>query len=220
MEYILSPSILAADFGRLGEEVKKTEDQGAAYLHCDIMDGVFVPNISYGPVVVKALRRCTSQLLDVHLMITEPLRYVEAFAQAGADILTVHVEACQDVAETLRAIRGQGMRRGITLRPGTPLEAIYPYLDQVEMVLVMAVEPGFGGQSFLPGTLERIRTLRKKLERTGRKVDLQVDGGIYLSNAREVLGAGANILVSGSGIFRGDAAENTARFMEILREYA
>lgn len=219
MKNILSPSLLAADFKKLEQEIKKTEENGAEYLHFDVMDGIFVPSISFGMPVLKSIRSCTEQLMDVHLMITEPIRYLKEFKEAGADLVTVHLEACEDVEKTLDAIHECGMKAGLSIKPGTPAEALEPYLEKLELVLIMSVEPGFGGQKFIPESLDKISAVRKILDAAGSNADLEVDGGIYQNNVEEVLEAGANVIVSGSGVFRGDAAQNTREFMEILQRY-
>ena len=219
MKNILSPSLLAADFKKLEQEIKKTEENGAEYLHFDVMDGIFVPSISFGMPVLKSIRSCTEQLMDVHLMITEPIRYLKEFKEAGADLVTVHLEACEDVEKTLDAIHECGMKAGLSIKPGTPAEALEPYLEKLELVLIMSVEPGFGGQKFIPESLDKISAVRKILDAAGSNADLEVDGGIYQNNVGEVLEAGANVIVSGSGVFRGDAAQNTREFMEILQHY-
>ena len=209
MKNILSPSLLAADFKKLEQEIKKTEENGAEYLQFDVMDGIFVPSISFGMPVLKSIRSCTEQLMDVHLMITEPIRYLKEFKEAGADLVTVHLEACEDVEKTLDAIHECGMKAGLSIKPGTPAEALEPYLEKLELVLIMSVEPGFGGQKFIPESLDKISAVRKILDAAGSNADLEVDGGIYQNNVGEVLEAGANVIVSGSGVFRGDAAQNT-----------
>ncbi len=219
MKYILSPSILAADFTRLGEEMKATEKYGAKYLHFDVMDGMFVPSISFGMPVLASIQGTTDQVMDVHLMIEEPIRYIEDFKKAGADFITVHLEACKDVKETLKSIHSVGLKAGLSICPETPAEALEPYMKDVDMILVMSVHPGFGGQKFIPETLDKIRAIRKMAESQEIEMDIQVDGGIYLTNVKEVLDAGANIIVAGSAVFKGDPADNTAKFMEILRSY-
>ena len=219
MEYILAPSILAADFKTLGEEMKKTEENGAKYIHFDVMDGLFVPSISFGMPVLASIQNATSQVMDAHLMIQEPIRYIEAFQKAGADMITVHLEACEDEKSTLAKIRDCGMKVGLSICPETPAEAVKPYLENVDMILVMSVHPGFGGQKFIPESLDKIRMVREMIREKDLSVDIQVDGGIYLSNVREVLDAGANVIVAGSAVFKGDAAQNTKEFMEILKSY-
>nr|WP_288555661.1 ribulose-phosphate 3-epimerase [uncultured Mediterraneibacter sp.] len=219
MKNILAPSILAADFKELGQAIKTIEENGAEYLHYDVMDGIFVPSISFGMPVLASICSCTKQVMDVHLMITEPIRYIKEFKEAGADLITIHLEACEDVAATIKAIREAGLKVGLSIKPATEAEAIRPYLDQIDMILVMSVEPGFGGQKFIPESLEKIRALRAMVEEAGVNVDIEVDGGIYQANVKEVLDAGANIIVSGSGVFKGDIAKNTREFMEILNSH-
>ena len=219
MNYVLAPSILAADFKVLGQEMKNTEENGAEYIHFDVMDGMFVPSISFGMPVMASIHDATEQFMDAHLMIQEPIRYVEAFQKAGADLLTVHLEACEDVKATLDKIHEYGMKAGISINPETDVKELMPYLEDADMILVMSVHPGFGGQKFIPETLEKIRAVRNMLNKKNLDTDIQVDGGIYVENVREVLDAGANIIVAGSAVFRGDAGENTAKFMEILKSY-
>ena len=219
IENILAPSMLSADFKILGEQLRQTEEAGAQYIHFDVMDGIFVPSISFGMPVLSSVKGATEQVLDVHLMVTEPGRYVKEFAACGADIITVHLEACEDPRAALDAIHACGARAGISIKPATPVEELIPYLDQADMFLIMSVEPGFGGQAFIPESLERIRQLRGMLEERGLEKDLEVDGGIYHSNAAEVLDAGANVIVSGSGVYKGEIRKNVAEFMEILRNH-
>ena len=219
MNYVLSPSILAADFKVLGQEMKKTEENGAAYIHFDVMDGMFVPSISFGMPVLASIHDATEQFMDAHLMVQEPIRYVEAFQKAGADYVTVHLEACEDVKTTLDKIHACGMKAGLAVNPETDVKELVPYLEDVEMILIMSVHPGFGGQKFIPESLEKIREVRAMLNEKNLETDIQVDGGIYVENVREVLDAGANVIVAGSAVFRGDAGENTAKFMEILKSY-
>lgn len=219
MEMILAPSILAADFTKLGEKMKETEREGAQYIHFDVMDGKFVPSISFGMPVLASIRNAVDQIFDVHLMIEEPIRYVEEFQKAGADIITVHLEACSDVKATLEKIKACGAKAAISICPDTPVAELEPYVELVDMVLIMSVHPGFGGQSFIPSSLEKIRETRALLDRVNSTADIEVDGGIYTTNVREVLEAGANVIVAGSAIFRGDAAENTKNMMEILSDY-
>ncbi|RGO35106.1 ribulose-phosphate 3-epimerase [Dorea longicatena] len=219
MNYVLSPSILAADFKVLGQEMKKTEENGAAYIHFDVMDGMFVPSISFGMPVLASIHDATEQFMDAHLMVQEPIRYVEAFQKAGADYVTVHLEACEDVKTTLDKIHACGMKAGLAVNPETDVKELVPYLEDVEMILIMSVHPGFGGQKFIPESLDKIREVRAMLNEKNLEIDIQVDGGIYVENVREVLDAGANVIVAGSAVFRGDAGENTAKFMEILKRY-
>lgn len=217
--YVLSPSILAADFKVLGQEMKKTEENGAAYIHFDVMDGMFVPSISFGMPVLASIHDATEQFMDAHLMVQEPIRYVEAFQKAGADYVTVHLEACEDVKTTLDKIHACGMKAGLAVNPETDVKELVPYMEDVEMILIMSVHPGFGGQKFIPESLDKIREVRAMLNEKNLETDIQVDGGIYVENVREVLDAGANVIVAGSAVFRGDAGENTAKFMEILKSY-
>ena len=217
--YVLSPSILAADFKVLGQEMKKTEENGAAYIHFDVMDGMVVPSISFGMPVLASIHDATEQFMDAHLMVQEPIRYVEAFQKAGADYVTVHLEACEDVKTTLDKIHACGMKAGLAVNPETDVKELVPYLEDVEMILIMSVHPGFGGQKFIPESLDKIRAVRAMLNEKNLETDIQVDGGIYVENVREVLDAGANVIVAGSAVFRGDAGENTAKFMEILKSY-
>lgn len=219
MRQILAPSILSADFKILGEQMALCEKGGAEYLHFDVMDGMFVQNISFGIPVLESIKGFSGMVLDVHLMVTEPIRYVEAFAKAGADILTVHYEACEDVQATLDQIHACGIKAGITIKPDTHVEVLKPYLDQADMFLIMSVEPGQGGQGFIPESLEKIRVLREMLQEKGLDTDIEVDGGIKLENVAEVAKAGSNVMVAGSAVFCGDIEENVSGFMRILKDY-
>ncbi len=219
MKRILAPSILAADFKALGEQMKQTEENGAEYLHFDVMDGMFVPSISFGMPVLKSIHGATSQVMDAHLMVQEPIRYIEDFKKAGADIVTVHLEACTDIRKTIAKIRECKMKAGVSICPETPVEEVQFLLPEVDMLLVMSVHPGFGGQKFILESLDKIRRIRKVIEEQKLNTDIQVDGGIYLSNVKEVLDAGANVIVAGSAVFNGNPGENTRAFMEILNAY-
>jgi ribulose-phosphate 3-epimerase len=198
---ILAPSILSADLGRLADEVGEVEKLGAEFIHVDVMDGRFVPNMTLGPPVVKAVRAATKAVVDCHLMIVEPERYVADFANAGADIITIHVEAARHLQRTLHQIRSLGKRAGVVMNPHTPEDTLRYVMDDVDLILVMSVNPGFGGQSFLPQVLPKVRALRKMIDATGRDIDLEIDGGIGPDTARAVVEAGANVLVAGSAIF-------------------
>lgn len=211
----LAPSLLACDFARLGEELQAI--QTADWAHVDVMDGMFVPNISFGLPILSAARRVSSLYMDVHLMIEQPERYLKAFADAGADGLTVQVESTQHIHRAVQQIKELGKRAGVTLNPGTPLEMIRPVLGDVDLVLVMSVNPGFGGQKFIPASLERLRTVRRWLNEIGSQADLEVDGGVTSENARAVVEAGANVLVAGSAVFGQDgAAAGLRRLREAL----
>ena len=198
----ISPSMLAADFTKLGAELKDIERAGADMVHLDVMDGVFVTNISFGLPVVEALRKTSNMVFDVHLMIVKPEKYVERFVDAGADIVTFHHEATNDTAKVLRMIRAKGAKAAVSVKPNTPIEDIYPYLELCDMVLVMTVEPGYGGQVLIPETLEKVGKLKAEVEMRGLSIDIQVDGGINEKNAKNAISAGANILVAGSAVFK------------------
>lgn len=212
-ERILSPSILAADFARLGEQIKEADEAGAQYLHIDVMDGVFVPSISFGMPVIRTIRKVTDRIFDVHLMIVEPERYVKEFRECGADSITFHLEATENADETIDLIRSQGCRVGMSIKPKTPVEAVRKYLSKLDMLLVMTVEPGFGGQKYIPESTERIRQVRKMADEMGLDPDIQVDGGITVDNAKIVLEAGANVIVAGSAVFRGSITENVKNYL-------
>jgi ribulose-phosphate 3-epimerase len=212
----LAPSILSADFARLGEQIAEVARAGADYIHVDVMDGHFVPNITIGAPVVASIRPMTSLPLDVHLMIEHPERYISEFVHAGADIITVHVEACPHLQRTIRLIKELGAKAGVSLNPATPLSAVEEFIPHVDLVLIMSVNPGFGGQSFIPATLPRIANMRKMLDDRKLSAELEVDGGITADNAPDIVKAGANILVAGNSIFR--AKEGISQALQRLRE--
>lgn len=215
----IAPSILSADFSRLGEQVKTVEAGGADYIHVDVMDGHFVPNITIGPLIVEALRPVTPLPLDVHLMIENPDRYIEAFVKAGADILTVHVEACVHLHRTVQAIKEKGIKAGVALNPHTPLSSVEEILPDIDLILIMSVNPGFGGQKFIPGALDKLRRIQEMLQqRELPHIEVEVDGGIKLNNIREVARAGAEVIVSGSGIFKTEDPAETVRQMKRVVE--
>lgn len=216
---ILSPSILGADFKKLEQQIGEVDRAGAQYIHLDVMDGTFVPCISFGMQVISSIRSCTDKVFDVHMMVQEPLRYLPEIVQCGADIITVHAEACTHLDYTLREIRKAGLKVGVALNPTTPILMIHDLLDCVDMVLIMTVNPGFGGQEMIPYTLNKVRSLRKLCKNRGVDLDIQIDGGVTLDNVRLCLEAGANIIVAGSAIYRGDAAANTREFLKIFEEF-
>lgn len=219
MRRILAPSILAADFGRLADEVRTVASSGAEYIHIDVMDGMFVPSISFGMPVIRSIRPCTDRVFDVHMMVEEPGRYAEDMKEAGADLLCVHQEACRHLDRTISQIHSLGMRAGVALNPATPISMLDCVLEQVDMVLIMSVNPGFGGQQFIPYTMEKVRRLRRRLEQMGLETDIQVDGGVNLANVGQVLDAGANIIVAGSAVYCGDVAANVRSFIQAFEEY-
>ncbi len=213
---ILAPSLLGADFKHLEQEIKTVEQAGAGYLHLDVMDGAFVPSISFGMPVIASLRGCTDLIFDVHMMVDEPVRYVNDVRKAGADLICIHAEACRHLDSAISRIHETGAKAGIALNPATPVSVIDLILPRVDMVLLMSVNPGFGGQTFIPYTLEKVRQLKKRILELGLDTDIQVDGGVTLDNAKDLLEAGANILVAGSSVFRGDVGTNVKKFLKIF----
>lgn len=211
---ILSPSMLSADFWRLGEQIKEVEEAGVSWLHIDVMDGLFVPSISYGMPVIESIRKGTGMFFDVHLMIEKPERYIEEFAQSGADLINFHLEATEDVEGTIAKIRAAEKKVGITIKPGTPAKEAESYLKLVDMVLVMTVEPGFGGQTLIPECLDKVTEIRSMITAKGLEVDLEVDGGINGDNVESAIAAGANVIVAGSAVFRDDIGANIKKILK------
>lgn len=217
-EILIAPSILSADFARLGEEVRNVDDAGADWIHLDVMDGHFVPNITFGPLLVKAIRGASNKIFDVHLMIAPADPYLTSFAEAGADVITVHAEAGPHLDRSLQAIRDLGKKAGVSLNPSTPVSVIEYVLDRLDLILLMTVNPGFGGQAFIPSVVEKIRQVKSLVGE--RPIDIEVDGGISPETAGDVARAGANVLVAGSAVFKGDGAADYARNIEAIRSAA
>lgn len=211
---ILSPSILAADFTILGEQIRKVHKAGATYLHIDVMDGMFVPSISFGMPVISSIRGITDLVFDVHLMVERPERYFDEFAKCGADIITFHLEACKDPAQNIRQIHELGLKAGLSIKPHTPVEEVIPYLEELDLLLIMTVEPGFGGQTYIEASTERIKQARALVDNGGYAVDIEVDGGITENNVSTVLNAGANVIVAGSAVFKGEIEQNIKAIMK------
>ena len=214
---VVAPSILSADFVHLGEDVMKAVNAGAKFIHIDVMDGTFVPQISFGHPVIKSMRKLTDAVFDVHLMVGEPSRIIDGIAASGADIITVHAEACTHLDRTIGQIRDLGKKVGVSLNPATPLSVLDYVLEKVDMVLIMTVNPGFGGAKFIPQMTEKIRMCRAMIEKSGRDIDLEIDGGVKTSNLAELARAGANVFVAGSAVFNGSIAFNVDSFMQIMR---
>lgn len=214
----LAPSILAADFAVLGQEINKVEQAGCEYLHLDVMDGRFVPNITFGPPVIGSIRKVSKLVFDVHLMVEKPERYIEEFVKAGADIITVHVEAVEDLNNALSMIKALGVKASVSVKPDTPIESIKGFLPLLDMVLIMTVEPGFGGQTLMPHTIEKVRELKALCDKSGHAIDIEVDGGISINNVRELIDAGANVIVAGTSVFSGDSKENVRKFKEVFAD--
>lgn len=217
--YKLAPSILAANFANLGQDVIEVERAGAQYLHIDVMDGAYVPSISFGSPIIKSIRPISNLIFDVHLMVEEPSRFIDEFADAGADIITVHPEACHHLHRTITAIKDKGIKAGVSLNPATSLSTLEYILEDIDMVLLMSVNPGYGGQDFLPLTIDKIKKLKEMIDNKNLDIDIEVDGGLRVNNINLVLDAGANVIVAGSAIFNNNISENVHKFKEVFAKY-
>lgn len=213
---ILSPSLLSIDFNHIERNAKVLDEAGVEWFHLDVMDGIFVKNISFGPPVIECIRKITDSFFDVHLMIVDPIRYIDAFKDAGADMVTVHYEACRNLDETIEYIKANGLKAGLAINPETSVEVVEPYIDKVDMILIMSVRPGFGGQKFMPVALDKLKCVREWADEKNPKLYIQVDGGITIDNVNDVLDAGANVIVAGSAVFKGDKHANIKAFQEAL----
>ena len=212
--FIVSPSVLAADFAKLGDELKKIEKAGATYAHLDVMDGIFVPNISFGAPMISSIRKASDLIFDVHLMITEPQRYIDDFIKAGADIITIHYESCENPREVIKYIKSKEVKAGLSIKPATPAEAVYDMLRELDMLLVMTVEPGFGGQKMMPEQLQKVRKIRKYANDNRIKIDIEVDGGLTADNVGLATAAGANVIVAGSAVYNAKSPKEVIKKMK------